>query len=122
MSLKIVAGDCGAIIFRANVAIYHYYYFRICQNGTYKLLLYTNNGLPTQTFASGSSTVINPGIGQSNVIAVVASNNSITIYVNHQFVNNTIDGTYFGGQIGVFADNDHNPTEVVFSNAKVWTL
>jgi hypothetical protein len=34
----------------------------------------------------GSSTAINPGIGQSNVIAVVASKNSLTIYVNHQFV------------------------------------
>lgn len=122
VSLKIVAGDCGAIIFRANIAIYHYYYFRICQNGTYQLLLYTNSGLPTQTFANGSSTAINPGIGQSNVIAVVASNNSLSIYVNHQFVTNTIDGTYVGGQIGVFADNDHNPTEVVFSNARVWTF
>lgn len=122
VSLKIVAGDCGAIIFRANLAIYHYYYFRICQNGTYQLLLYTNNGLPTKTFASGFSPVINSGLDQSNVIAVVANNNFIAVYVNHQFVSGVTDGSYSEGQIGVVADNDHNPTVVLFSNVKVWTF
>ncbi len=120
--LTIIAGDCGAIVFRANGALRHYYYFRICQNGTYQLLLYANSGLPVQTFASVSSPAINAGLNHSNVIAAVAIGSSITVYVNHQPVYSINDSTYSNGQIGVFADDDQNPTIVLFSNAKVWTF
>jgi len=47
------------------------------------------------------------------------------LYVNHQLIDKVTDSTYTSGRIGFDADtlatNGH-PTEVVFSNAKVWTL
>jgi len=57
-----------------------------------------------------------------NLIAVVAKGNSITLYVNGQNIGSVSDSTYSQGEIGVAADDVSNPTEVVFSNAKVWTF
>lgn len=119
--LSIIAGDCGAIFFRGDIITGHYYYFRICQDGSYDFLFYNSHGQATKTFASGFSSAINSGYNQSNTIAAVAYNNSISVYVNHQLIRNSIDNSYSEGQIGVFADNDTHSTEVSFSNAKVWT-
>ncbi len=44
------------------------------------------------------------------------------IYVNHQQLVNMTDNTFSYGKIGVAASNLGHSTEVVFSNAKVWTL
>lgn len=122
VGITIVQGDCGAIVFRADLALRHYYYFRICQDGTYQLLLYTDNGLPQKTFASVSTPAIHAGRGQFNVIAAVANSNTITVYVNHQVITTMTDNTYTEGQIGVFADNDTHPTVVLFTDAKVWVF
>ena len=121
IELTFIAGNCGAIIFRSD-ANDHFYFFRICPNGTYQLLLYTQPGYATTTFASGNSSAIHAGLGQSNVVAVLANNNHIIGYVNYQPIVDVYDSTYSQGRIGVVADNDNSPTEVVFSNAKVWTF
>ncbi len=120
--LTFISGNCGAIIFRGDVSNHRYYYFRICANGTYQLLLYTQSGYATRTFADSSSSAIHMGLGQSNVIAVVANGSHIAAYVNDQPLISITDTTYSQGQIGVAADNDNSPTEIVFSNAKVWTF
>jgi serine/threonine protein kinase len=120
--LTFISGNCGAIIFRADVPNHRYYYFRICANGTYQLLLYTQSGYATRTFADSNSSAIHMGPGQSNVIAVVANGSHIAAYINDQPVVSIIDSTCSQGQIGVAADNDNSPTEIVFSNAKVWTF
>lgn len=122
VDMTIIAGDCGAIIFRGNASLYHYYYFRICQDGTYMLWLYSHSGNESQDFLQSSDPIIHQGTGQTNLIAVVANNNSINLYVNHKAINAIQDSTYNQGQIGLAADNNNNPTEVVFTNAKVWTL
>ncbi len=118
--ITIIAGDCGAIFFRGDFITGHYYYFRICQDGSYELLFYNSHGPAAKTPASGSSPAINAGYDQSNTIAAVALDNSISIYVNDRLLANIIDNNYSEGQIGVFADNDTHSTEVVFRNAKVW--
>lgn len=122
IKLTILAGNCGAILFRGDFVNHHYYFFRICQNGTFQLLLYTQKGSATTTFIQDSSSAIRQGLGQTNVIAAVANGNSIALYINHQFINSIQDGTYSQGQIGVAADNDTSSTQVLFSNARVWTL
>lgn len=123
IALTIVTGDCGGIIFRGDFPAHHYYIFGICQDGSYRLRLYTQiEGPETQTFVQSSSPSIHAGLGQSNLIAVVAVNDSLSLYVNHQFVTSVHDSTYSQGQIGVAADNDNSPTEVVFSNVKVWRM
>jgi hypothetical protein len=120
VQMSINAGDCGAIFFRGNLATYHYYYFRICQDGSYDFLFYNSSGQATRTFANGNSPAINAGLGQSNTIGAVANNNLLAVYVNHQLITSITDNNYSAGQIGVFADNDTHSTEVTFSDAKVW--
>jgi serine/threonine protein kinase len=122
VELIIIQGDCGAIIFRADIVAKHFYFFRICQNGSYMLLIYEGSGYATQTLLDSSAPSIHTGLGQRNLIAVVANNDNLTLYVNHQLISNVNNTRYGDGQIGVAADNDHNPTVVAFSNAKVWTL
>ena len=87
---------------------------------------YAGSGYAVQTLVQCDATCSNPrihaGLNQPNVVAVVANNDSIALYVNHQFITSAIDNTYSQGQIGVAADNDNSPTTVVFRSAKVWTL
>ena len=122
MQMKIIKGDCGAILFRVNSANKSFYYFVICQNGLYAVG--TLNGSAWHdliNFQPGSA--INQGLGQTNLVAVVARGSSLDLYVNHQKINSISDGTYSQGQIGACASGHYgDPTEVLFSNAKVWIL
>jgi hypothetical protein len=121
VQLSILYGDCGGIIFRGDFARYRYYYFQICADGSFHFSIYTQKGSPAKTL-TGSNPNINRGNNQSNLLAVVAIDNSITIYVNHQSVYHIQDGTYSQGQIGVAAEYMNAPTGVAFSNLNVWKL
>lgn len=123
VQMTIVTGNCGAIIFRADFQNFRYYYFRICANGSYELLRFTSQNTSTVLLQQASSLFIHTGLGQSNTIAVVADGNNLTLYVNHSPLGTVQDTLYINqGQIGVAADNDTSPTEVLFKNARVWTL
>jgi len=117
--MTIIRGDCGALIFRADGSNGKFYYFRICQDGTYALIRY-DSFTSTQTLQSASSPAIKTGLNQANVIAVVAIGGGIDLYVNQLKIPSMNDGTYTKGQIGVAADSSSNPTEVVFSNVRLW--
>lgn len=119
--MMIISGDCGALIFRADGSNGKYYYFRICEDGTYDLIRYDGFNSTGHILQSDSSSAITTGLNQSNGIAVVAIGNNIDLYVNHQKIASVSDSTYSQGQIGVAADCSSNPTEVVFSNVRVWT-
>ncbi len=123
VQMKIIKGDCGAILFRVDSANTSSYYFRVCQDGSYALYLYTNNKGST-LIAPQSNSAINARINQSNLVAVVAQGSTLDLYVNQQKVDSTSDSTYGHGKIGVVADGfpSNHPTEVVYSNARVWKL
>ncbi len=118
--MMIVKGDRGGIIFRANKDSGLFYYFHISVNGSFALDIYSNNFF-MQTIATGSSSAINTGLNQVNVITVIAIDNTLSLYVNMRKVATVSDATYSSGQIGVVAENTGDPTDVVFSDAKVWT-
>ena len=123
VDMTIIAGNCGGVIFHADFTNRHYYLFSVCQDGSYQLRLYTQpEGPETKILLQGFNPNIRTGLGQPNLVAVVANKNAITLYVNHQFINSVQDNTYTQGQIGVAADNNNSPTEVAFQSAKVWTL
>ena len=52
-----------------------------------------------------------------------ANGSNIDVYANNKKIDSVNDSTYTQGQIGVFESDLHGngTTEVVFSNAKVWT-
>src|SRR6266567_2160397 len=124
VQMKIIKGDVGGIIFRANSTNNNFYLFYVSQAGSYELFLCPGITC-NQLVASTPSTAINKGLNATNVVAVVATGTSITLYVNRQRVTSVNNATFSHGQIGVVASpfaNAGHPTEVVYSNARVWTL
>ncbi len=120
VQMTILHGDYGGVILRTNPVNSEAYYFRIGQDGSYELGLNTNNQI--QVLTTGHSTSINTGLGQGNLIVVIANGSTITVYVNNQKVAVVNDNNYSQGRIGVVAEDEGNPTEVEFRDAKVWTL
>ena len=120
--MKILKGDCGGLIFRGDLNTGKLYLFEICQDGSYKLFIYRNfNGTSTQ-LANGTSAAIKPGLSQSNTIAVTAQGTTLAAYVNMQKVVSVTDGSYSQGYIALVTDAYNNPTQLAFSNARLWTL
>jgi hypothetical protein len=125
VQMKIVQGDCGGMLFReADLNNGKFYYWRVCQDGSYSLLLYINNtGGTAKTLLTSSIPSFNTGRNQSNLLTVIAKGKTIYLYVNKQLVDSVIDGTYTQGPFGVTADSLGNwPTDVAYTNAEVWKL
>jgi len=120
IQMTIIKGDHGGISFR-NPAGGSLYYFYIDTQGNYELDLNKDHNF-IKAIAHGSRPAIKTGYNQSNLIAVVAQGNSFDLYVNLQLLAHASDTTFSKGQVGVIAIDSGHPTEVVFSNAKVWEL
>ena len=133
-------GDCGGVTFRGQGE--GFYYFFICRNSNYScyndstkvcnygLIRYTNDpssGKPdfklNPLLTEGFSQLIEDGANKPYVIAVVARDSIIDLYVNDQHIDEVKDDHYSKGKIGVLAKT-FGPylTEVAFSDATVWTL
>jgi hypothetical protein len=119
--MVISQGDGGGVIFRANGTQNKFYYFRIGRDGSYGLDLYSDS-THVRTLASGVTPAAHTGLNVPNLLAVVARGGTIDLYVNNQRITSVNDSTYGSGQIGVGAASSTGLTEVVFSNARVWTL
>jgi serine/threonine protein kinase len=123
VQMQFVQGDCGGIIFRADPTLAQFYFFRICQDGTYALLNYVDNtNANAVTLAASSSSSIQTGSGASNLLAIVANNNTISLYINNQLIASVVDSNYSSGHIAFFAQSEGNLTDVAFTNLKVWNL
>jgi serine/threonine protein kinase len=119
VQMRIVQGDCGSIVFRAESTTSSFYGFRICQDGHYSFIVHS--GPYSRTIVDHVAPAIHTGLNQSNTLAVVAQGNTFDLYVNDEKVGSTSDSSYSQGEIGVLATNQAgNGTEAVFSNAKVW--
>jgi serine/threonine protein kinase len=118
--MTIIKGGGGGIIFRADNATGKWYDLDISQSGQYSLFRFDHFGAPVKTLASGFASAFKTGLNQTNLIAVVANRSTLDLYVNHQKITSTSDNTHSHGEIGVLAD--YPLAEVVYSNAKVWTL
>ncbi len=123
VQMTILKGDRGGIIFRSNNAKTNFYLFRVGQDGSYDLFAYVDiNGSNAKSLAQGSSPAIHRGLNQPNKIAVVARGSSLTLFINQRYVTRVNDWAYQSGAIGVFADDQLNPTTVAFNNTEVWML
>src|SRR5437763_10779368 len=118
--MTLLKGDSGGLVFRANGDNSTFYYFRIDSTGSYMLIIYTGHTSPG-ILQAGTIPAFHKGLGKSNLLAVVANGDHISLYINHTHVTNVMESTYIQGQIGVAASTAESPpVEVVFSNARVW--
>jgi hypothetical protein len=131
VNMTINQGDCGGIVFRAKDE--GMYYFVICSTGTYRLVRYLGDNQGSVSLIPGSSSspdptslAINTGSTVNNTIAVEARGAHIDLYVNQAKVASIDDPSYSSGYIGVIAkslsDAANDPTDVVFSNVRVWNI
>ncbi len=121
VQMNITRGDFGGLIFRGNTSAAKFYSFRVGQDGSYSLFVSTDNTHSSGLLA-GTSPLINKGTGQTNLITVIARDTNLYFYANKQYLGSISDGTFKSGQIGFFAEDNTNPTDVAFSNLQVWQL
>lgn len=120
--MKILKGDCGGLIFRGDFNTGKLYLFEICQDGSYNLFIYRDFNGTSTLLANGTSAAIKPGLNHSNTLAVTAQGTTLAAYVNRQKVASVSDGSYSQGSIALVTDAYNNPTQLAFSNARLWTL
>ena len=122
VQMNILKGDSGGIIFRADPTNYKFYLFRVGQDGSYDLFLYVdNNGNHARSL---SLAILPPFILGSIETTQSPSLRKMptSISMNQQYIASVSDSSYGSGEIGLFADDHTNPTEVAFSNLQVWKL
>ncbi|GEM_PF-6330424 len=114
--LTIQAGDEGGIIFRAALNN-HSYRFGIRQaDGHYDLY-----GTPYEgTILANYSSLVRTGLGQSNLLTAICIGSTIYLYINEQWVATVTDTNSQSGEVGVFAYDNTDPTDVAFNDAEVW--
>jgi hypothetical protein len=101
------------------------YVFIITTDGHYVIdTMDFNNSDPNKQFVTlrqGSNSVIKQGLNQSNTLALVANGNSISAFVNHQFIDRATDTSFTNGQIGIYGYGDPG-ADVSAQNARVWRI
>lgn len=121
--MTILKGDGGGLIFRASGISSKFYYFRVGRDGSYGLYLYSDTvGKDAKTLALGTHAAVHTGLNIDNILAVAVRGNVIELYVNNQRIASVTNDAYSSGQVGVAATYDNAPTEVRFSNARVWGI
>src|SRR6266436_2736300 len=124
VQMTILKGDTGGIIFRDDNALNTRYVFSVGQNGKCELSIAQGTPNTKILVQPVLSPAVHQGLGKTNTIAVVAQGNTITLHVNHQQIASVIDSTSSHGLIGLVVSSyapGGYPTEVAYSNARVWT-
>ncbi|WP_052889878.1 family 16 glycoside hydrolase [Thermogemmatispora carboxidivorans] len=125
VEMTIVAGDQGGLLFRgADIDNDHYYLFQVGTTGIYALFAYTG-GDDVDELTRGIALNYQRGLGQTNLLALVARGNSLTLYLNHDPVVQISDGHYRAGQLALLAVplvDGGQPTDVAYRHLKVWTF
>jgi transcriptional regulator with XRE-family HTH domain len=123
VEMTIESGDYGGLIFRAtNSKDDKYYLFRIDIHGTYALQQYVDSVSDhALTLIQGQISIFNSHSQQRNLLAVVAQDTLLKLYLNRQEIASVHDTHYSHGQIGLFGGNDtRTPAQVTFTNARIW--
>jgi hypothetical protein len=123
VQMTITQGYEGGILFRAGKTLSSYYIFSLSSYGFYDIGI-IGSVSQTKDFNYSPDPVIKSGLGQPNLLTVIAIGSTIYLYVNKQYIATVIDSTYKSGEIGLQAFGGLIPssTDVAFSNAQVWKL
>lgn len=120
--MQILHGDCGGLLLRGDFQQGNFYYFDVCFDGHHYLATYKHFALLQQLPAQTSVLPALQNDSQANItMGVVAQGSLLTFFLNGQQVDQLTDSTYTSGQIALLCFAINNPTEIVFSNARLWT-
>lgn len=122
VQMTIMQGDCGEIIFRANVASNTFYDFLVCQQGVFSLAKVVGNHPGIILLQPAASSSLNPELNQMNTLAVVTNGNSISLYANMHLLGSVQDSASSNGLLALGAVETNGHTTVAFSNARIWSL
>ncbi len=101
------------------------YIFKVFTNGQYAIgKADLNNTDANKQFVSlrtGTNGAIKQGLNQSNLLAIAANGNTISLFINGQFIDGVQDSSFMQGQPGVctFGNGDLDATA---QNARVWRI
>jgi hypothetical protein len=120
VQMTIINGDGGGLIFGSGGANSKEYRFDVGPDRYYDLFIPQD----ANRVRAGTNVAINPALNKANKLTAIISKDTIYLYVNGKYIDmfNVSDGTNISGKIGLFSTSGKNPTEVVFSDAQVWTL
>lgn len=121
-NLTIVQGDYAGIWFRFDKTQKTRYLFVVApaSQGWGSIFATDNNDAVTR-LRSDRPVALRPG-PQTNLLGVVAIDDTISLYVNHQFIASVKDASYQQGQIGIFAQGITGGFDVIASDVRVWKL
>jgi hypothetical protein len=118
--VTILKGDMGGPVFLADNAHANYCVFGLSSDGKYEFFCFIN-GSPTLFVYTANVPVGYPS-PRPNLLTVIVRNNYIFLYVNKQYVGGIKETFLKFGEIGVFAYDTAQSTDVAFSNVQVWNL
>lgn len=125
VEMTILRGGVGGLIFRGQFNSYILgYVFLLDQEGDYAMFVYENGGKISRLVA-GFATPMANGLGQTNLISVMARGKTLDLYVNRQLVSNITDNTYSNGEFGLVGTQTSlakGGSEVAFNDAQIWVL
>lgn len=121
VQMSLLQGDCGGLVFRSNGLQHTGYTFSVCADGSTSLWLTLVGGHRVKLFGSPSS-ALRQGYTQTNVLAVTANGNTLSLYINKQKVGSVIEDTFSQGSFALLAEDELHPTEVAFRDARIWQL
>jgi hypothetical protein len=112
--MTLTTGSAGGIVFRADRANTHLYYFTVDRTGSYALKAYYDKNGDFNTIASGSGV----SFTGSGTIGVVAQGSNVSLYLNRKLLQHVQDGEFTHGQVGGVVYEG----EATFSDARIWVL
>ncbi len=121
VDMKVLQGKTGGVIFRANPQKHQFYMFTLSTDKFYTLTFSPEPG-KWKDLKVGLASNVKPGSDQTDQVTIIARNQHIYLYVNHNFIAQVTDSTYSSGQIALLSYNDAGTTEVAYSNLKIWHL
>jgi hypothetical protein len=116
-------GGEGGLAFHANATTQQSYLFTIGSDGSYHF--YMIAGIKQKTaknLSSGFSDFVTTGLQQDNTLTVIARKQHFDFYINGKYITSASDSTLSNNQLGVVASSSGTPTQVLFSQAEVWSL
>ncbi len=124
-NLNLIQGDYPGIIIRLNQAQGTGYLLDIDTQGRYGIFLMNLNAKNNQdeykSLHGGANAAIKKGLKQSNLLAVVANGEMISIYINNQYIDSVRDKTYSNGQIGLYVYGT-KACDLMASDVRAWKL